>query len=371
MNQTVLVVGGGVIGLLTARNLQSEGFRVTVVEQGQTGCEASWAAGGILAPMYPWQYPDEITQLYIWSAKQYQRLSRELFYETGIDPHYIACGMLIWDTEEKDRALAWAAQMEIPCKRLTPDRISEIEPCLNLHRNDALLFPTMAQIRPPRLMQALRKSMDIRGIPVLDQTKVERILYSDNTLAGIETEKGELSADIVVVTAGAWSHALLADTQLDTEVEPVRGQMIQYQANPGLLRSMVQYRHRYLIPRRDGVILVGSTIEYAGFDKSISSEVVRELKQFAVAMLPSLSHFEVTSTWSGLRPGRPNPIPLIGPHPRIQGLFINTGHFRNGVVLAPASAQLMTDCILSRSSIADKAPFIQFKKNPLVSHSAK
>ena len=160
-----------------------------------------------------------------------------------------------------------------------------------------------------------------------------------------------------MITAGAWSAQLLRETGLELPVEPVRGQMVQFQAPPGLLRHIVLYQNHYLIPRLDGLILAGSTLEYTGFDKATTTEARDELTRATSALVPALSECELVRQWAGLRPGSPEGVPFIGEHPMIRGLFVNAGHFRNGVVMAPGSVQLLLELMLKQSGFTDTAPY--------------
>jgi len=171
---------------------------------------------------------------------------------------------------------------------------------------------------------------------------------------GVETASGRLLADRVILTAGAWSGTLFPGLR---KVEPVQGQMVAFRAPPGLLSRIVLNRGHYLIPRRDGVVLAGSTVEYRGFDKKATAKAREQLHAEALKMVPALAGHPLVHHWAGLRPGSPEGIPLIGEHPRIGGLFINTGHFRNGVVTALASARLLADLIVGRKPIVIPEPY--------------
>jgi glycine oxidase len=161
----------------------------------------------------------------------------------------------------------------------------------------------------------------------------------------------------VVIAGGAWSAALLRDTGLDLPVTPVRGQMIQFKARPGLLRHIVLDRDHYLVPRQDGLILAGSTLEHVGFDKSTTQAARDLLRERALQLVPALADCPIVRHWAGLRPGSKDGIPLIDEHPQIRGLYVNAGHYRNGVGMAPASARLLVDRILHRESFTQFAPY--------------
>ncbi|MNR09214.1 Glycine oxidase [compost metagenome] len=161
----------------------------------------------------------------------------------------------------------------------------------------------------------------------------------------------------MVLTAGAWSGDLLRPLGLELPVEPVKGQMILYKCAEDFLPSMVLAKGRYAIPRRDGHILVGSTLEHAGYDKTPTGEALESLKASAVELLPALADATPVAHWAGLRPGSPEGIPYIGEVPGYAGLWLNCGHYRNGLVLAPASCQLFADLLLGREPIIDPAPY--------------
>ncbi|HEM47619.1 MAG TPA: FAD-dependent oxidoreductase, partial [Alphaproteobacteria bacterium] len=167
---------------------------------------------------------------------------------------------------------------------------------------------------------------------------------------------GRLGADTVVVAGGAWSAEIMRE-MIPLDVVPVRGQMLLFRAAPETLHRILLQEGRYVIPRRDGRVLAGSTLEYVGYDKSVTEQARAELWEAAVRLVPALADCPVENHWSGLRPGSPEGIPFIGKVGNISGLYVNAGHFRNGVVLGPASARLLADLILERSPIVDPAPY--------------
>jgi glycine oxidase len=174
---------------------------------------------------------------------------------------------------------------------------------------------------------------------------------------GVKTAQGDLSAKRIVVAGGAWSEQILAELHKGLEVEPVKGQMLLYKAEPGLVHRVVLSGGHYIIPRCDGHVLAGSTLEYAGFDKTITEQGRQQLQSAAEAIMPALADVPIVNHWAGLRPGSPDGIPYIGQHPRIKGLFVSVGHFRNGVAMGAASARLLADLILERNPIVDPAPY--------------
>ena len=351
-----LVIGGGVSGMLTALHLKAEGFTVTLIEKGMLGQESSWAGGGILSPLYPWRYADCVNQLAQWGQQHYPDFFANLQQQTQIDPEYIRNGFLILDMAEIEQAQAWATQYNVNFEQLDNQALRVIEPELGKY-DTALWFPDIGQVRNPRLMKSLRRALDLDGIEVKENTTVTKICSRQGKVYGVETEQGDFGADHIIVTAGAWSGELLASLSIEAKIRPIRGQMILFEAQPGLVSRIVLANNHYVIPRRDGHVLVGSTIEDDGFKKITTLTALEDLKYLAFSVIPRLADYTVVHQWAGLRPGSPSGIPYIGQHPEVEGLFINAGHFRNGIVLGLASARLLTDLVVKRIPIIDPQPY--------------
>ncbi len=351
-----LIIGGGIIGMLTARELVRGGAKVSLVDKSRTGQESSWAGGGIISPLYPWRYADSITALAGWSQEHYPELSAQLADDSGVDPEYTRNGLLILDSDESDAALAWARQHGIELRQLDGESCKDIDPALGLQPQSGLWFPQVAQVRNPRLVRSARLALNGK-IDILEQTEARELLIKDGRAEGIRTPSGDCKAGKVIVCAGAWSAQLLSQVGQEPDIEPVRGQMILFHAKPNEIKRIVLRKDRYIIPRRDGRTLMGSTLEHTGFKKQTTAEAREELHELAVEMFPSLRHAPIEHHWAGLRPGSPNGVPYIGQHPEIKNLYFNAGHYRNGVVLGPSSARLLADLALEREPILDPAPY--------------
>jgi len=344
--------------MLTARELVEAGMRVVVLERGQPAQESSWAGGGILSPLYPWRYPDPVNQLASWGQGVYAELCRALESESGIDPQWTPSGLLVADIEDPDAVMQWARRFGANLQLVDADRSRELEPQLGVAPDTAAWLPDVAQVRNPRFTQALRTALEKRGVKIRTQCPALGWVTDGRRVKAVRTAEGDIEADFFVVASGAWTAELLLSTGLSLPIEPVRGQMILFRGPPGLLSRICLYQGRYAIPRRDGRILVGSTLEYAGFEKQTTEQALNELRQSAFELLPELAALPIEHHWAGLRPGSPDGVPMIGPHPELANLYINAGHFRNGVILGPASARLLSDQLLGRAPVLDPSPYL-------------
>lgn len=353
----ITLIGGGIIGLLTAREFYNAGATVTVIDKGEMGNESSWAGGGILLPLYPWRQNQAINQLAKQSIGLYPALASQLLEETGIDPEWNPCGLLITKNPDITAALAWCNHNKIAFEE-ADDKLTGLETTpLN-----PLWLPTIAQIRNPRLIKSLKQELLQRGVRLIENCRTTVIQLDNNRVAAIESSKGNLSINELIITAGAWTSGLMAQlfpTIRDSKprISPVKGQMLLFAAKPDTLKTIVLDGEHYLIPRLDGHILAGSTVEGDTFDKSTTLEAKNQISNFALKLLPTLKNYPLVKHWAGIRPGTPYGVPYIDRHPEISNLSINAGHFRNGLAMAPASAQLIADLILGRPTSVDPEPY--------------
>lgn len=341
MNVDFLIVGAGVAGLASAQRLLLQGASVTLIERGEVGRESSWAGGGILSPLCPWDYPDEVTRLTSLGAKLFSQWTVDLHNATDIDPEFDVSGMLVLPPFELPLAQQWCREHQFAL----------------VINEDALLLPQVAQVRNPRLVQALRQHVEILGGRILERCEVSQIATEGDRVRAIITSQGEMCADRYIVCAGAWSKQVLGQYALQLDIKPVRGQMLLYKFAASPLQHIVLQDGLYLIPRRDGHLLVGSTLEDVGFDKSTTVEARISLQQRAQLILPALKDMPVVQHWSGLRPGSPRNIPVIGQHPDLQNLYLSSGHFRYGVTMAPASVEILLNELNGAKQPFDVNPY--------------
>lgn len=356
-----IVIGAGIIGMLTAHELAANGLRVTVLEKSRPAQESTWAGGGILSPLYPWRYNDAVNALAQLSQQRYPALCQQLLDATGIDPQCVRSGLLITDIDDEAAAERWAQRFTARLEWVAAGQARQIEPQLGISPIRSAWLPDVGQVRNPRLAQALQAGIEQMGVDILSDCPVQGWDIQGGRVAAVRTPQGGMSADRYVVAGGAWTGEVLAATGLHLPIEPVRGQMLLFEGPPGLLSPITLHRGRYAIPRRDGHVLFGSTLEYTGFVKQTTDAARQDLSQAAFALIPALADLPIVKHWAGLRPGSPDGTPMVGPHPGIDNLFVNAGHFRNGVILGLGSVHLLTDLLLQRPPALDVGPYLPEK----------
>lgn len=351
MNHRVIVIGGGVIGAAVALQLAEQRFAVTVIERGLMGSESSWAGAGLLSALLPWQYPEPVNRLIQAGRAMYPEWTRQLALESGVDPEYSVSGMLVLPEFDEGAALAWAARNQEPVEFVS----AQSHLPLLAQDSPALWMPSVAQVRNPRLLKSIQTLLLKRGVELQERVTANAFEMAGDRVVSLATSKGRQTADFFIVAAGAWTPALLPSPKLD--IRPMRGQIVLLKGAFRLFRHIVYQEGFYIIPRLDGHVLLGSTLEEAGFDKGTTDEARMALLSRAKMVLPILESFEVVRQWSGLRPASPDNIPAIGAHPEIANLFVCSGHFRYGVTMAPSSAALLVDLILGRQPMIDPEPY--------------
>jgi len=334
MSKKILIAGGGVVGCMTAFSLIQRGYEVTIVDKGTLGGESTWAGGGIMFPLLPWKYKPAVNTLALAGARLYPELSAKLLSETGINPEYEVNGMLVLPDFDLDLALSWCQDNNLTAQ-LQPTNSQKL----------ALWLPQVAQIRPPRLIKAIRAWLQNHGAHIVENTELMPLSSGAVIKTWQATDGSQFAADYYVVCSGSWSSKLLGTQANGLEIKPIRGQMLLYAQTELTLKHMIYQDGFYLIPRRDGHLLAGSTLEDVGYDKSTTQTARDELHAKAISVMPSLADVPVIKHWSGLRPGSLDNIPSIKQHDNIPNLFLNTGHFRYGATMAPASAEILADLI--------------------------
>jgi glycine oxidase len=350
----VAIVGGGVIGLALARELSSRGVDVVVVERGRTGEEASSAAAGLLTAQSDAWARSPFFEFALKSRDLYPEWSGAIEQETGLSVGWRATGVLRCGPAEILDRFDWQLDSGLSIERVDAVEIGRRSSGrVAADVRDALFFPRDSIVNSRLLVRALRRSLEVRGARILEGVAVTRFLIERDACRGVVTSEGTLYARSVVDAAGAWAR-LDPTLPFAIPVEPVRGQIVEL-ADPGPFPTVLESEDVYLVPRADGRILVGATIERTGFRKEVTAAGVARLLTAAFALAPSLETARLSDAWSGLRPGTPDGLPIIGETP-IPALYLAAGHYRNGVLLAPITALRVAD-LLTGLAVADLAPF--------------
>lgn len=356
-----VIIGGGVIGLSIARELSHAGVnRVVIVERGRLGHAASRAAAGMLAPQAEANKRDDFFRLAHESRSMYRTFAAELLEETSVDIELDETGVLYlaFTTEELDelaRRFAWQRAAGLAVERLTTEEILHREPHLSPAVCGALCFPEDAQVENRRLTHALAAACARRGVTLLTDTEVFRVETSDESAAdshansrsmrAVVTSRGRIATELVIIAAGAWSSKF---SELDSHrftVAPVRGQMLCFAATPPVVRHVVYSPRAYLVPRRDGRLLIGATVEHAGFDSRVTAQGLNTLTTGALEISARIGDLPFTEAWAGLRPCAPDGLPVIGRSHETHGVIFAAGHYRNGILLAPITARLVRELV--------------------------
>lgn len=361
-----VVIGAGVIGCAIAWRLGQAGMRVVAVERGRVGGEASHAAAGMLAPLAEAEREDEFFNLTVAGLAIYADFARELKASSGVDVEYRDEGTLYLaltdeDEEELERRWQWLCETGLNVKRLNAGSALKLEPLLNQALRFALEFPGDHQVDNRRLMTALHGAARNAGVEFRTHTEARELLIESvagrRRIIGVRTARGDIHAGAVVIAAGSWSSLLRYDESPRFEVEPARGQMAAIDAPAPAARHVIYSRRGYLVPRLSGYLIAGSTTERAGYDKRVTAGGMASVIKNAIEIMPCVAGQAVTETWAGLRPRSPDDLPILGADPRVEGLIYATGHYRNGILLAPITARAISELIIKGVSSVDLAPF--------------
>lgn len=349
MDCDVIVVGGGVMGCATAYRLAKDGARVTVLERSIPGAEASSAAAGILGPTVE-SFDDALAlQLGRRSRELHAELAEELDEHFGIDVGFRRCGVVkvaLNDAElaELEQQAERLRVQGIRCERWNAEELMREEPACNPESLGALSISEDAQVEPTKLLSAVALGAEREGVLFRTGTTVRSIRVDGGRVRGVDLGGEALEADKVVVAAGSWT-SLIPGLPLGPDtIYPVRGQMITTQTRPPIFRRIVFGAGGYVVTRPDGRVLCGSTMERVGFQRGISFQGMADVIEKATRIAPSLRDAPIEAHWSSFRPGTPDGLPLVG-ETRVEGLLIASGHYRNGILLAPLTAELIAEAI--------------------------
>jgi glycine oxidase len=343
----VIIVGGGIIGLSLSIALRKRGATVLVVERGEPGREASHAAGGMLVDC-PLETPNVLQPLASASARMYPEFVHELKLESGMKVDLRDYGTIWFPSSEHSR------HPQVADASLRPSAVAELEPVLANNQHPAFYLKERS-VDPRALSSAAWKTAKSRGVDFSSGDPVTAVNISDGQITGVTTAKTSFLAPKVVNCAGAWS-GQIGPHKFPTR--PVKGQMLcLVMPSRDLLKHVIRASKVYLIPRSDGRLLVGATVEEAGFDKRTDPDTIQGLHHAALEMVPKLADARFLDNWAGLRPGTPDALPILGAT-ATPGYYVATGHFRDGILLAPITAEVMAAVIEGRTAEYDLTPFL-------------
>jgi glycine oxidase len=352
----VVVVGGGLIGLAIAFELAERGASVRVYDRAEPARAASWAGAGMLAPYTERITNEPLLELCAASLRAYPNFVRRIFAASGIDAQLRLDGVFYaaFDRNDLDvlreQARALAAR-GVDCEMVDRAGTLAAEPWLGAGLCGSLLKKTEGHVDNRRLGRALTAACAARGAQI-ERTASIRIECDSRRVLGVKSDRGFVAARAVVNACGAWAGQLPGVPQSSVApIEPIKGQMVALNVPIGFVRRPTWVPGAYLVPRDDGRLLIGATVEPAGFDERVTAGGVAELLRAALAAAPALSGFSITESWAGLRPGTPDGLPFLGVTP-VDGFVLATGHYRNGILLAPESARLISDLVETGAAAA-------------------
>ena len=360
----VAIVGAGIIGASCAFALAGEGLRVVLLDKQEPGREASWAAGGMLSPAPFFPSDNSLAPLSRESLTLYPEFVRSIESASDLKTQLCRKGAteLFFGVRAELECSEFAARcraFNIETEQFSADEARRQEPAISPSAQAAVFFPSEATVEPRALMKGLLEAASRRGVTIRRDSEVQSIIAEGDRCRGLVAADERVAAQHVVIAAGCFSQALAGSHPALAPLvctRPVRGQMMALRTGGVTLSRAVRSSRGYVVPRTDGTIVAGSTLEEAGFEKKTTDEGLRKIRTAAAELAPNLAKAEVVESWSGLRPGTPDDLPILGAA-GLDGLVVATGHFRNGILLAPITAKLVTDLILRGETNIDTAAF--------------
>ncbi len=362
MNSDVIVIGGGLIGCGIAAELARRGLKVRLFERGQLIKEASWAAAGMLAPQSELK---AITPLFLLCQKSleiYQDFVNKLYDLTKIDPCYRSEGALQLAFDEPsakalEKKLSWQLGAGLKIEKLSSNEAIKLAPGLSSDLTLAYYLPNEHQVDNRKLSHAIITLAEQSGVEFHLGAQVTEILCKRGKVIGVVANQERYYSPKVINAAGSWASLFNLPKPLLPEVSPVRGQMVTLKTLVGYLNHTLHCGHTYLVPRWDGTIVVGSTTEHVGYNKQVTVSGLQSIFSQAQRIVPKLAEATVVETWAGLRPATADLQPILGEHSLLPGLIFATGHYRNGILLAPITINLIADLVTTEQSQEILQPF--------------
>lgn len=358
-----VIVGGGIIGGAIAWRLARDGVAATVLERGRLGREASWAAAGMIAPQAEAQSAGLFFDLCMAGRRVFAATVERLAADSGVDPEYDAQGILYLALDAAEHAeltarARWHRECGALVEELSPAEARRLEPAISPAVVHALHFPDNRRVDNRKLTQAYVAAALAAGAAFRENARVDAIVTAGGRATGVRLDDGaRLDADLVIIAAGAWSHEIRGLEGDRVRLFPVRGQILCFEARPRLLGPALFSPRGYLVPRRDGRILAGSTMEEAGYDQSVTLAGIEKIARGVAAMAPAIGELRFREAWAGLRPATRDLLPVLGPSPTAPNVIWATGHYRSGILLSALTGEVIADLVAGRRPAIDPAPF--------------
>lgn len=359
----VVVIGGGVIGCAIAWRLAREGVAVTVLERARIGQEASWAAAGMIAAQADTHVAGPFFELCLRGRDVFASTIETLSTESPVDPEYDRAGILDVAFNDAERAELeergrWQLAAGGTVEELSGAAARRLEPAIAPEVVYALHFPLDRRTDNRKLTQAYATAAILKGAAIVEGASVASIAVAKGRATGVRTHDGVMHhADVVVDAAGAWGSHIRGLEADRIEIKPVRGQILCFESRIGSLKSSIVSPRGYLVPRRDGRILAGSTVEDAGYDKSVTLAGIEGIARGAIGMVPGLAAMRLCEVWAGLRPAATDFLPVIGGSPSFPNVIYATGHFRSGILLSAITGEIVADLVRGRAPQIALGPF--------------
>jgi glycine oxidase len=360
-----VLIGGGVMGCAIGWRLAQAGVDTIILERAIPGAEASSAAAGILAAQEEARGPGPLADLALRSRARFPELAAELRAATGVDIGHRECGLTAvclepGDEDRLEQRYAWQRAAGLRLEWLRGDALRAREPALAPAIATGLHFPDDGQVEPRAYLRALALAAAGAGARFMTGAHVRRVVHDGPRVAGVEVEGELVAARTVVVAAGSWSALVEGGDLPPRSVRPMRGQIAQLETRPPAIRGTIVCASGYVVGRADGRVLAGSTMELVGYEKQVTAGGLHHVLDVALRLAPGLASAPVTETWANFRPATDDELPFIGPTQH-EGLLVATGHFRNGILLSPITADLIAELVVRGRTSLDLGPFLALR----------
>lgn len=366
-NYDLIIIGGGIIGSSIAYQQSKAGKSVLILEKNELGSEASSAAAGMLGAQAEIDENEAMLKLAMISRRMFPSLIQELEELSGIQIGLVNKGMLKVARSPQDSQML-KKQVEFHCKWdpavrwLDKEELLIQESALSHEMQGGMYIPNDGQLMAPSLSQAFAKGALAKGAAAIEYCEVESLLMKSQSISGVETSQGRFYASTVALTTGAWAPKLLKQTGISLDIFPVKGECLSVIPSRPLINSTIfSEQGCYLVPKKDGSIIIGATSYKNNYDKSVSLKGIASLSEKALSLIPQLQHARWGKAWSGIRPKTGDGLPYIGEHPSCQGLFIAAGHYRNGILLSPVTGKMVSDMIEKQVTEEERNLYDSFK----------